>query len=77
MVDLRAFCLEQAIKMKCEYQNNGKRIVSESTELAKEYEAYILDGVSLPNHPFNSNKLHYDTMAEMIKNKKIQENEVV
>jgi hypothetical protein len=77
MIDLRAFCLEQAIKMKCEYQINGNRITCESTDLAKEYEAYILDGMSLPNQPFNSDKLLYDTMTEIIKNKEIQENEVV
>lgn len=65
MVDLRAFCLEQAIKIKCECD----RIARTPTQLAKEYETYILGGVSLPDQPFNSDKLLYDTMTEMIKNK--------
>jgi hypothetical protein len=77
MVDLRAFCLEQAIKINCEYKKAGSSITKSPIQLAIDYEAYILGGVSLPNHPFNSNKILYDTMTEMIKNKKIQENEVV
>lgn len=61
MVDLRAFCLELAIKGQ-EYPH--KSFIS----IAKQYEEYILGGVSLPDQPFNSDKLLYDTMADMIKN---------
>lgn len=67
MVDLRAFCLEQAIKSK-EYAHRS------SISVAKDYEDYILGGVTLPDQPFNSDKLLYDTMTEMIKNK--EENDV-
>lgn len=74
MVDLRAFCLEQAIKIKSEYKRAGDRITTSSIKLAMDYEAYILGGANLPNQPFNSDKLLYDTMAEMIKNK--EENDV-
>lgn len=74
MVDLRAFCLEQAIKIKCEYKKAGDRITISPIQLAKDYEAYILGGVSLPNQPFNTDKLLYDTMTDMIKNK--EENDV-
>lgn len=70
MVDLRAFCLEQAIKSK-EYAHRS------SISIAKDYEDYILGGVTLPDQPFNSDKLLYDTMTEMIKNKEIKEIEVV
>ena len=62
MIDLRAFCLEQAIKGQ-EYPH--KSFIS----MAKEYEEYILGDVSLPNQPFNTDKLLYDTMTDMIKNK--------
>lgn len=62
MIDLRAFCLEQAIKgQECPH----KSFIS----TAKEYEEYILGDVRLPNQPFNTDKLLYDTMTEMIKNK--------
>lgn len=74
MVDLRAFCLEQAIKIKSEYKRAGDRITKSPIQLAIDYEAYILGGVSLPNQPFNTDKLLYDTMTEMIKNK--EENDV-
>lgn len=62
MVDLRAFCLELAVKGQ-EYPHRS------FISMAKEYEEYILGGVSLPEQPFNSDKLLYDTMADMIKNK--------
>lgn len=67
MVDLRAFCLEQAIKG-MEYPHRS------CISIAKDYEDYILGGASLPNQPFNTDKLLYDTMTEMIKNK--EENDV-
>lgn len=69
MVDLRAFCLEQAIKIKGEYVRANDRIIASTVSLAKDYEEYILGGVSLPDQPFNSDKLLYDTMKDMIKNK--------
>ena len=44
MVDLRAFCLEQAI--------NGQEYPHRSfISIAKEYEEYILGDVSLPDQP--------------------------
>lgn len=63
MIDLRAFCLEQAIKGQ-EYPYHS------FISIAKQYEEYILGGISLPDQPFNSDKLLYDTMTDMIKNKK-------
>ena len=69
MVDLRAFCLEQAIKIKSEYKKAGTEMMKSPIQLAIDYEAYILGGVSLPSQPFNTDKLLYDTMTEMIKNK--------
>jgi hypothetical protein len=74
MVDLRAFCLEQAIKIKSEYKKSGDEMIKSPIQLAIDYEAYILGGVSLPGQPFNTDKLLYDTMTEMIKNK--EENDV-
>lgn len=62
MVDLRAFCLEQATKSK-EYAHRSR------ISVAKDYEDYILGGVTLPDQPFNTDKLLYDTMTDMIKNK--------
>lgn len=62
MIDLRAFCLEMAV--------NGQEHPHRSfISIAKVYEDYILGGVTLPDQPFNSDKLLYDTMTEMIKNK--------
>lgn len=69
MADLRAFRLEQAIKIKSEYKRAGDRITASPIQLAKDYEAYILGDASLPNKSFNSDKLLYDTMTYMIKNK--------
>lgn len=74
MVDLRAFCLEQAIKIKSEYKRAGNGITKTPIELAMDYEAYILGDASLPNQPFNTDKLLYDTMTDIIKNK--EENDV-
>lgn len=62
MVDLRAFCLELAV--------NGQEYPHKSfISMAKEYEEYILGGANLPDQPFNSDKLLYETMTEIIKNK--------
>lgn len=67
MVDLRAFCLELAVQ--------GREFPHMSTiRVAKEYEVYILRDAKLPDQPFNSDKLLYDTMKDMIKNK--EENDV-
>lgn len=76
MVDLRAFCLEQAIKIRSEYEKagTGHKITKTPIQLAIDFEAYILGGVSLPSQPFNTDKLLYDTMKDMIKNK--EENDV-
>lgn len=69
MVDLRAFCLEQAVKIKSEYKKAGDSITISPIQLAKDYEAYILGNACLPDQPFNSDKLLYDTMTDIIKNK--------
>ena len=62
MVDLRAFCLEMAVK--------GQEFPHRSfISIAKQYEDYILGDASLPNQPFNTDKLLYDTMTDMIKNR--------
>lgn len=62
MVDLRAFCLEMAVKGQ-EYPHHS------FISIAKQYEEYVLGDASLPNQSFNSDKLLYDTMTDMIKNK--------
>ena len=77
MVDLRAFCLGQSVKIRCEYINSGKLTSLSTIELAKAFEQYILGDAKLPNQAFNTDKLLYDTMTDMIKNKEIKENEVV
>jgi hypothetical protein len=69
MIDLRAFCLEQAIKIKGEHVRANDRLTTSTVSLAKDYEAYILGSANLTDQPFNSDKLLYDTMTEMIKNK--------
>lgn len=69
MVDLRAFCLEQAVKIKGEYARANDRLLSSTVSIAKDYEAYILGNASLPDQPFNTDKLLYDTMTDIIKNK--------
>jgi hypothetical protein len=51
MIDLRAFCLEQAIKIKSEYKKAGDSITKSPIQLAIDYEAYVLGGVSLPHQP--------------------------
>lgn len=50
-IDLRAFCLELAIKTKSEYKTAGDGITISPIQLAIDYEAYILGGVSLPHQP--------------------------
>lgn len=77
MVDLRAFCLGQSVKIRCEYINSGKLTSLSTIELAKAFEQYVLGDAKLPNQAFNTDKLLYDTMTDMIKNKEIKENEVV
>lgn len=68
MVDLRAFCLKQAVKLKCEYIKGDKLTSGTTFELARSFEAYILGDTKLPDQPFISDKLLYDTMTNMIKN---------
>lgn len=70
MVDLRAFCLEQAVKIKCEYIKGDKLTSHTTIGLATSFEAYILGDAKLLDQPFNSDKLLYDTMTDMIKNNK-------
>lgn len=69
MIDLRAFCLEQAVKIKGEYAMANNKLIAPTVSIAKDYEEYTLGNASLPDQPFNLDKLLYDTMTEMIKNK--------
>lgn len=69
MVDLRAFCLEQAVEIKCEYIKSNRLTPPTIIGLAKTFEAYILGDAKLPNQPFNTDKLLYDTMTDIIKNR--------
>jgi hypothetical protein len=73
MVALRAFCLEQAVKLKCEYIKSDKLTSQSAIELAKVFEQYILGDAKLPDQPFNSDKLLYETMTDMIKNREEKE----
>lgn len=49
MVDLRAFCLEQAVKIRCEYIKSDKLTSLSTIELAKAFEQYILGDSKLPD----------------------------
>jgi hypothetical protein len=69
MVDLRAFCLGQSVKMRCEYIKSDKLTSQSTIELAKVFEQYILGDAKLPDQPFNTDKLLCDTMTDIIKNK--------
>ena len=69
MIDLRAFCLEQAVKIRCEYIKGDKLTSQTTVGMAKTFEAYILGDAKLPDQPFNTDKLLYDTMTDMIKNR--------
>lgn len=66
MIDLRSFCLEQAIKIKCEYKKVGCAITKDLISLACEYEKYILGGVEIPKFPINVDRVIYETMLKMI-----------
>lgn len=60
MVDLRAFCLEQAVKMKISSWENGK-ITDDVINKAKAYEKYIVGNSKLPNQPVNTDNLSRNT----------------
>lgn len=69
MIDLRAFCLEQAVALKSAYETSGNKQPNNAIQIARYMEQYILQNCTLPDQPFNSDKLLYDTMTDMIKNK--------
>lgn len=69
MVDLRAFCLEQAIKFQSGYCKAGHIIAETACSLAREYEQYILGDATLPTQPFNSDKFLYEAMDKCLKEK--------
>lgn len=65
MIDLRAFCLEQAVKMIAAKVGTGYSV----GDLAKAYVAFVLGDSKLPDNPIESSKLLNDTMMEITKHK--------
>ena len=65
MIDLRAFCLEQAVKMIAAKAGT----VYSVGELARAYVDFVLGGSKLPDNPIESSKLLNDTMMEITKHK--------
>ena len=65
MIDLRAFCLEQAVEMKSAKPDSFTTV----RELAKAYVDFVLGDSKLPNTPIESSKLLNDVMIEIIKHK--------
>lgn len=61
MVDLRAFCVEQAVKMKISSWENGK-IADDVINIARSYEKYIIGNSNLPNQPVNTDNLLRETL---------------
>lgn len=51
MVSLRAFCLEQAVKLKSSSWVDGRSTVKDCVELAAVYERYILGDANLAKQP--------------------------
>ena len=56
MVDWRAFCVEQAVKMRISSWENGK-IVDDVINIARSYEKYIIGNSNLPNQPVDTDNL--------------------
>lgn len=70
MIDLRAFCLEQAVKIKCEYKKAGGVVSETPTALASEYEKYILGGSEISKVPVSMDMVIYETMLKIINENK-------
>lgn len=61
-VDLRAFCLEQAVN-----SMDIKTPADEVVRTAKVYEEYITNGQNIPEQNFNTEKLLYETLCGTLK----------
>ena len=61
-VDLRAFCLEQAVN-----STDIKTFPEEVIRTAKVYEEYITNGQNIPEQNFSTDKLLYETLCETLK----------
>ena len=61
-VDLRAFCLEQAVN-----SMDIKTSADEVVRTAKVYEEYILNGQNIPEQNFSTEKLLYETLCGTLK----------
>lgn len=61
MVDLRAFCVEQAVKIKIGSWEVGK-ITDDVIHIARSYEKYIIGNSNLPNQPVNTDNLLRETL---------------
>ena len=61
-VDLRAFCLEQAVN-----STDIKTFPEEVIRTAKVYEEYILNGQNIPEQNFSTEKLIYETLCGTLK----------
>lgn len=60
-VDLRAFCLEQAVN-----STDIKTFADEVIRTAKVYEEYITNGQNIPEQNFSTEKLLYETLCKMV-----------
>lgn len=65
MIDLRAFCLEQAVELKAAKPD----AVISVLELAEAYVDFVLGDSKLPDTPIESSKLLNDTIMEITKHK--------
>lgn len=65
MIDLRAFCLEQAVKLK---SSKPDAFIS-VRELAEIYVDFVLGDSKLPNTPIEPSEVLNDTMMEIIEHK--------
>lgn len=61
-VDLRAFCLEQAVNLALT-ERNTEQVIAD----AKAFEKYILDGQNIPEQNFSTEKLLYETLCGTLK----------
>ena len=61
-VDLRAFCLEQAVN-----STDIKTFAEDIVRTAKVYEEYITNGQNIPEQNFSTDKLLYETLCETLK----------
>ena len=60
-VDLRAFCLEQAVNLALT-ERNTEQVIAD----AKAFEEYITNGQNIPEQNFSTEKLLYETLCKMV-----------